>query len=257
MAGSRERQLISNCREFVNRADKDSVAFKAGRYWKGKLTALSEQEKEHVMNENKPYPSNGRAVSRLDPKLPEFSTERREEMVSANLAIPDLGKGLSIEKPIEEHDILIGDLLWRVGELERRLLHPSIEKPIAYRKGRKGSSDNIRPLFPPEEKKAKVQPLKEEVDKTIIFSDEHSRFAWEISQAVDRVVATMPPEAEDRDPKFQRITFSTKHRNSGIHAIFYTGTVIPTGKKNVLIVPERTIKVLNTLGIQYRVVQDK
>lgn len=59
-----------------------------------------------------------------------------------------------------------------------------------------------------------------------IFADEHARVAWGISQAVDRVVATLPPEAEDRDPKFQRITFRPKHRNNGIHAIFYIGTVI-------------------------------
>ena len=243
----------------------------AGCYWKGKLTALSEQEREHVMNLDKSIKkpislSNG---SERTQQYNNFSSlvpasKKKEEVIKSSAMEkefpPERGTERVTLNPARSLDKSVEKSLFPSA----KVYHFEIEKSKRQFVKQQGTQkDNYDDLIKKEEviESLEKPPArargKRESNKPRIFSDEHARFAWELSQAVNRVVAALPPEDDDRDPKFQRITFRPKHRNKGIHAIFYTGTVIPTGKENVLIVPERTLKVLDAIGIQYGVVQDK
>ena len=84
------------------------------------------------------------------------------------------------------------------------------------------------------------------------FVDENARVAWEVSHAVDCIAASLPPEGQllNTEP----ITFDPEHQQRGLHAIFTAGTVIGTGRQGILLVPERTRKILDALQIPYRIV---
>ncbi len=84
-----------------------------------------------------------------------------------------------------------------------------------------------------------------------VFADENAKIAWEVSQEVERIAATLPPEGQRLNP--QLITFDTKHKRRGLHAIFTAGTVIGTDQEGVLLVPERSLKILDALGIPYNI----
>lgn len=84
-----------------------------------------------------------------------------------------------------------------------------------------------------------------------VFADKKAQEGWEISRAVERIAATLPVEQEPLEP--QPIAFDEEHRNKGLHAIFTAGLVIGTGKKGVLIVPDRTLQILDALKIPYTI----
>lgn len=88
-----------------------------------------------------------------------------------------------------------------------------------------------------------------------VFTDNKAQEGWEISRAVERIAATLPVEQEPLEP--QPITFDEEHRNKGLHAIFNAiftvGLIIGTGKKGVLIVPDRTLQILDALKIPYTI----
>lgn len=95
---------------------------------------------------------------------------------------------------------------------------------------------------------ARAQECKEE----IVFADENAKLAWEIGQGVDRITALLPPESSAL--KTETITFEAKYLSRGTYAVFFSGTVIATDRKGVLVVPERSLHVLDQLQIPYQVV---
>jgi hypothetical protein len=132
MAGDREREspkgeLTSNWRQFVNKADKDLAVLTAGCSWKGKLTTLSEQEKERMMNEE----------NRWLKQKGEFITH----MVWVRRSL---------------RHIMVG----RKEFIEQYMrLDPTIEKPSSLRKEREGTqfgSSKKTLSFPSNKEKEKV-----------------------------------------------------------------------------------------------------
>ena len=83
------------------------------------------------------------------------------------------------------------------------------------------------------------------------FANENARIAWEISQAVDRIGGSLPHESQFLN--LEPITFDPEHQFRGLHAVFTAGTVIGTGKEGILLIPERTRKILDHLKIPYAI----
>jgi hypothetical protein len=84
-----------------------------------------------------------------------------------------------------------------------------------------------------------------------VFADERTRIGWEIVQAVERIAKTLPPEGQHLNS--QPIIFEEEYRHRGLNAVFAAGTVIGTGRRNVLLVPERTLGILTELKIPYTI----
>lgn len=87
------------------------------------------------------------------------------------------------------------------------------------------------------------------VEEEIVFADEYARTAWEVGQAVANITASLPPE--DQNLGAQTIAFEPRHLSRGTYAIFFSGTVIGTDREGVFLVPERSLNVLERLGIPY------
>jgi hypothetical protein len=88
-----------------------------------------------------------------------------------------------------------------------------------------------------------------------VFANERTRIAWEIGRAIERLTPEIEPEGIDL--KLKPITFDKEHKTKGTYAILMAGTVGGTGREGVLEVPERTLSILEKLGIPYRIEQDK
>jgi len=101
-------------------------------------------------------------------------------------------------------------------------------------------------------KEATVKALSSEVEEEIVFADENARIAWEIGQAVDRIMESLPPEGTSLNT--ETISFDSENLSRGTYAVFFAGTVIATDRKGVLAVSERSLYVLKQLGISYQVV---
>lgn len=86
----------------------------------------------------------------------------------------------------------------------------------------------------------------------LTFADDKAKIAWETAQAVERIASSLPPEGQQLDAK--AITFAPEDELRGLHAIFTAGTVIGTSERGVLLVPERSLKILRKLSIRYRCV---
>jgi hypothetical protein len=84
-----------------------------------------------------------------------------------------------------------------------------------------------------------------------VFADKRAQEGWEVSRAVERISATLPADKEPLEA--QRITFDEEHRNKGLNAIFTAGAVIGTGQRGMLIVPDRTLQILDALKIPYTI----
>lgn len=87
-----------------------------------------------------------------------------------------------------------------------------------------------------------------------VFTDENARIAWETAKAVDRVAASMPPEGQHLN--LQPVEFDEGNERRGLRAIFTAGTVVGTSEE-FLLVPDRSLRILDKLKIPYRVVTDK
>lgn len=84
-----------------------------------------------------------------------------------------------------------------------------------------------------------------------VFANENARIGWEVSQVVDRIAASLPPETARLNA--EPITFDSEHELRGLHAIFTAGTVIFTSDlAGAILVPERSRQILDILGIPYR-----
>jgi hypothetical protein len=85
-----------------------------------------------------------------------------------------------------------------------------------------------------------------------IFADAQTRVGFETAQVVERLSMEVGPESvHDR---FREISFDSLaplDEQKGLTAIFVAGRVGFTGK-GVLLVPARTVRILDTLGISYR-----
>src|SRR5713101_4215781 len=88
-------------------------------------------------------------------------------------------------------------------------------------------------------------------DAEVVFANEKARIAWEIGQAISRITPQLPPESQFLDAK--AISFDRKNATRGRYAIFLAGTFIGTDRKGVFYVPERSLVILQKLGIPYRV----
>lgn len=85
----------------------------------------------------------------------------------------------------------------------------------------------------------------------LIFADENARVAWEVGKEVDRIIASLPPESSSLQT--ETITFEPEHLSRGTYAVFFSGTVIATDHKGVLVVPERSLQILKQLQIPYHI----
>jgi hypothetical protein len=83
-----------------------------------------------------------------------------------------------------------------------------------------------------------------------IFADEETRIGFETAEAVVRLARTMPPE--DPYMKYTPIRFAEADENRGLTAVMIAGTVVYTGIDGLIVVPERTLEILRTLGIPYQ-----
>jgi hypothetical protein len=93
--------------------------------------------------------------------------------------------------------------------------------------------------------------LKDEKGRRVVFANENAKIAWETSVAVEEVLRILGPEEQILNIK--PVSFAEEHTHRGLHAIFTAGTVIGTGARNVLMVPDRTLKVREALNIPYKV----
>ena len=93
---------------------------------------------------------------------------------------------------------------------------------------------------------------REAEQEELIFADENAKVAWEVGQAVDQISASLPPESPSL--KAKTITFEPENISRGTYAVFFSGTVIGTDREGVLTVPERSLQILERLGIPYTVV---
>ncbi len=87
-------------------------------------------------------------------------------------------------------------------------------------------------------------------EPVLVFADEHARIAWQTTQDVERIAASMP--AEGARLNLQPVSFDEKHERRGLRAIFVAGTVIGT-REDYLLVPERTVQILEQLGIRHTI----
>lgn len=84
-----------------------------------------------------------------------------------------------------------------------------------------------------------------------IFASDEARRGWEINQKVERLNEIFPSEGQQL--KAKPILFEKEFRHDGLAAIFAAGTVIGTGIRGVLLVPERSLKILEELQIPYQI----
>jgi len=82
------------------------------------------------------------------------------------------------------------------------------------------------------------------------FADQTAKLAWETKQAVNQCIGNLPPEAGSLNAR--PIRFSKEYDTQGTFAVFFAGTVIGTDEKGVFVVPQRTIQILEQLGIPYQ-----
>lgn len=90
-------------------------------------------------------------------------------------------------------------------------------------------------------------------ERTYTAADEQTWIRWKITQEVDRIAESLPPE---RQPYyFKPIVFDEEYKPRGLTVIFHAGSVCATSHlPGALFVPERSLKILDALGISYRVV---
>ena len=86
---------------------------------------------------------------------------------------------------------------------------------------------------------------------TLRFADERARVTYETVQEVARVAADLP--ADGTELKTRPITVAPEDRQRGLAAILAAGTVVFTGRKRVVLVPERSLTILQMLGMPYTI----
>jgi hypothetical protein len=106
-------------------------------------------------------------------------------------------------------------------------------------------------LIDPKFYNATVNP-KEDKNRRIIYPDEKTRRAWEILERAQAVIANIPPEGEELN--IQAVTFSPEYEFDGWNVVFTVGTVIPTDKDTIMLVPQRTLDVLSRMDIPYELI---
>lgn len=82
-----------------------------------------------------------------------------------------------------------------------------------------------------------------------VFADEDTRIGYEVAQTVLRLTATLPHEGTEL--RTQLISFDPADELRGLSAILTAGTVIFTGHGGIVLVPERSLQILHTLGIPF------
>lgn len=85
---------------------------------------------------------------------------------------------------------------------------------------------------------------------TPVFADNKARIAWEIGQQITKLSADLPVETPTMSAS--TISFESAHRTRGIYAVLLAGTFVGTAEEGVFVVPERTLTVLQKLGIPYQ-----
>lgn len=98
--------------------------------------------------------------------------------------------------------------------------------------------------------KEAVAQVPQETEEELVFASEHAKLAWEVGEAVSRIIAFLPPEGQSL--KATTITFESENLSKGTYALLFSGTVIGTDRKEVFLVPDRSLSVLKQLGIPYQ-----
>ncbi len=81
------------------------------------------------------------------------------------------------------------------------------------------------------------------------FANERSRIIYETVQAVDRIVGRIGPE--ERELRTSPIRFTAENATRGLTAVMNAGTVVYTSRPGVILIPERSLRILRELGIPY------
>lgn len=93
------------------------------------------------------------------------------------------------------------------------------------------------------------QGLEAESPNTVHFADDNARESWEISEKISEIETELPPEGHPLN--LSRIEFENEDKRRGLNAVFNAGKVVSAGKG--IHVPARTLKILDLLGIKYRI----
>jgi hypothetical protein len=102
----------------------------------------------------------------------------------------------------------------------------------------------------PMSKPATGQQMQESQEESeLVFADERTKVAWEVGQAVSQITRSLPPE--DQNLRAKTIFFDPEYISKGTYAILFSGTVIGTDQEGTFLVPERSLNVLDQLGIPY------
>ncbi len=77
---------------------------------------------------------------------------------------------------------------------------------------------------------------------------------YEVEQEAKHIAQLLPQEGDELILKAVR--FDEKHSSIGWAVIFSSGTTIGTGKKGILLVPERSLKIIDQLSnpIPYEII---
>ena len=94
-----------------------------------------------------------------------------------------------------------------------------------------------------------------ELEQNIVYADENARIAWEVGKEVTELNKELPPEGPDLNA--QTIYFDNEYEARGTYAIFFAGTVIGTAHWGEFVVPERSLIILETLRIPYKLTNER
>ena len=86
-------------------------------------------------------------------------------------------------------------------------------------------------------------------ENKIVFADERAKTAWEVGEAVKKLLTNLPPENPQMDSR--QIRFVSEYEVRGFYAILFSGTVVFTDKKGEYLVPDRTVYILEQMGIPF------
>lgn len=82
-----------------------------------------------------------------------------------------------------------------------------------------------------------------------IFADEKTKAGWEVAEKVSRLSAKLPPEPPALEPR--PIRFKPEDESIGMTAVLIAGSVGFAGG-GIVLVPQRTIRILDKLHIPYQ-----
>lgn len=85
-----------------------------------------------------------------------------------------------------------------------------------------------------------------------INANESAELAWFIAKDVSKMVRGLPREGLHSNTSL--ISFDDRYGKIGAYIVHFAGTVVATEQKHTFEVPERTLMVLESIKIPYRII---